>query len=79
MSMRQFDPGDALTIHPFVGGTDVEVNQWVHTISARAMIDDPRGSLLLRRRLDTGREPAADIRQWWDAAAWPIPGCTPRR
>lgn len=44
-----------------IDGKDVEGVGWIYTVRASSVIDDARGALTLKRRLETGRADANDI------------------
>lgn len=45
----------------YVRGKDVESGQWVYALSARTVLDDSFASLTLKRKLEAGTIPLADV------------------
>ncbi len=54
--------GDLLSYGSYIGGMNVDSQQWVYVLSARSVLDDSFASLTLKRRLDRGDlEPSAAV------------------
>ena len=53
--------GGLRTYHSFVGGQDISSGSWVYVVSGGALLTDAFASLSLKRRLERGQAPGADL------------------